>query len=258
MCAVFPKEWQELRDYAQQNRNVRLKDIRLSQNIVANMRFFKSGTRESAKLDDRCLITPPPNSVRLMDVETLNSNQEINSEILMFFCTKLNEQTSKLHLNPWIVPKFEEKWNAQDTQQWTAERAKWIPASINDASLVFIPCNVGGCHWILYVYVVEDNDIFMLDSLANNKRHNAKSELIQYLIKTEFALKRRPRIKPMDCTQQRDSYSCGVCCILNMRLWPNVIYPISRIPYARKALQLEVITGILFDCSHDTSSDSDL
>jgi Ulp1 family protease len=121
---------------------------------------------------------------------------------------------------------------------------------------LFLPLNINGSHWILYVIDNQSRTIKTLDSLSKKMKSNKKvcaeslAQIVAYYAANGYNITDYALQTGDICPQQPDYSNCGVCVILNAQFMLDggrLNYPHKKRDFIiyRQAIACSLLTGTL-------------
>ena len=164
-------------------------------------------------MGDKVVLSYHNSLLRKSDVDLLSGPHWLNDQLIGFWLEYLENKPELVNdsiclLSPEVVQLI--KLGTQDDSSMLLESLninskKLIVLPVNDSTSVDQP---GGTHWSLLVYDCLKKQFYHLDSMGGGNYHHAKK------IARNMNLVSTTEIIELECTQQRNSWDCGVfvCC----------------------------------------------
>jgi Ulp1 family protease len=147
------------------------------------------------------------------DIVTLDNSNWLNDAVMHAYLALLMSEQRNSTDKLYVLPAFlAAKWESGRFGDWL-----YAKAQLNRYSWILMPVNVGNSHWVLIVGDVRRGRLGFIDSMESE----AYSIYVKYW-KAYVAVRSSKvgelgdwRAVTYNCSQQTDSYSCGILCLMD-------------------------------------------
>ncbi|XP_054711802.1 sentrin-specific protease 8-like [Uloborus diversus] len=173
---------------------------------------------------DPVVVSYENSLLRQSDVELLDPPNWLNDNIIAFWFEYLEYDVYKKHKDkfgfvcPQVVQylKFGLPEEVKSTiEELELDKKQYVFLPVNDCRAQTVP---GGTHWSLLVYNAQDQAFEHYDSYPGSYNLSVAENLAKILgsfLRSSSTFGQQPVIREMTCTQQNNTYDCGMHVICN-------------------------------------------